>query len=148
MFRKPSIQQLKRTGESFLQDGPCHEVAPKLGKCRECRLTANQRSKYTPNIFCRFYAFRKLRYTKTGQLTIAGFSDPINDPTEDDLKLWMPDAENPPKDLSLNQARFLLSQVADQFCDLLVQEQKATSEHMAGGNFFLYKYESLNGRLI
>jgi len=60
-FRKPPITQLKKTGESFLQDGPCFEVAPKLAKCRECRWTPNQRSKNTPNIFCRFYAFRRLR---------------------------------------------------------------------------------------
>lgn len=81
-FRKPPVSQLKKTGESFLQDGPCFEVAPKLGKCRECRWTPNQRSKNMPNIFCRFYAFRKLRYTKNGQLAIAGFSDPHTDASE------------------------------------------------------------------
>lgn len=78
-FPKPSISHLKKTGESFLQDGPCFEVAPKLAKCRECRWTQNQRSKSNSNIFCRFYAFRRLRYTKNGQLAIAGFSDPYRD---------------------------------------------------------------------
>jgi len=86
-FRKPPISQLKKTGESFLQDGPCHEVAPKLAKCRECRWTPNQRSKNMPNIFCRFYAFRRLRYTKNGQLAIAGFSDPHRDAAEVVYKL-------------------------------------------------------------
>lgn len=81
-FRKPPVGQLKKTGESFLQDGPCFEVAPKLAKCRECRWTPNQRSKNMPNIFCRFYAFRRLRYTKNGQLAIAGFSDPYKDALE------------------------------------------------------------------
>lgn len=81
-FRKPPVGQLKKTGESFLQDGPCFEVAPKLAKCRECRWTPNQRSKNMPNIFCRFYAFRRLRYTKNGQLAIAGFSDPHKDASE------------------------------------------------------------------
>lgn len=81
-IRKPPVGQLKKTGESFLQDGPCHEVAPKLAKCRECRMTPNQRSKNMPNIFCRFYAFRRLRYTKNGQLAIAGFSDPHKDALE------------------------------------------------------------------
>lgn len=81
-FRKPPVGQLKKTGESFLQDGPCFEVAPKLGKCRECRWTPNQRTKNMPNIFCRFYAFRRLRYTKNGQLAIAGFSDPNKDALE------------------------------------------------------------------
>lgn len=81
-FNKPPINQLKKTGESFLQDGACFDVAPKLAKCRECRLTPHQRSKNMPNIFCRFYAFRRLRYTKNGQLAIAGFSDPNKDPSE------------------------------------------------------------------
>jgi lysine-specific demethylase 3 len=78
-IQKPSVGQLKKTGESFLQDGPCFEVAPKLAKCRECRWTQNQRNRNMPNIFCRFYAFRRLRYTKNGQLAIAGFSDPHRD---------------------------------------------------------------------
>lgn len=82
-FRKPPISQLKKTGESWLQDGACFEVAPKLAKCRECRWTPHQRSKNLPqNIFCRFYAFRRLRYTKNGQLAIAGFSDPHKDASE------------------------------------------------------------------
>lgn len=129
-FRKPTVSQLKKSGDSFLQDGPCFEVAPKLAKCRECRWTPNQRSKNTPNIFCRFYAFRRLRYTKNGQLAIAGFSDPHKDPSDEDLKLWTPDANNPPTDLDLYQSRFLLSQVADQFCDLLQQEREAMAEHL------------------
>lgn len=86
-FRKPPVGQLKKTGESFLQDGPCFEVAPKLAKCRECRWTPNQRSRNMPNIFCRFYAFRRLRYTKNGQLAIAGFSDPHKDPSEVRLEM-------------------------------------------------------------
>lgn len=81
-FCKPPVGQLKKTGESFLQDGPCYEFASKLGKCRECRWTPNQRSKNSSNIFCRFYAFRRLRYTKNGQLAIAGFSDPHLDALE------------------------------------------------------------------
>lgn len=75
------------------------------------------------------------RYTKTGQLAIAGFCDPHKDPTEDDLKLWMPDPDNPPKDLDLAQARFLLAKVADQFCDLFVQEKMAKPENMSGSEY-------------
>lgn len=76
-LKKPPLHQLKKTGESFLQDGSCFEVSAKLPKCRECRWTAHQRNKKMPNIFCRFYAFRRLRYTKNGQLAVAGFSDPV-----------------------------------------------------------------------
>nr|XP_023022841.1 probable JmjC domain-containing histone demethylation protein 2C [Leptinotarsa decemlineata] len=138
-FRKPPVGQLKKTGESFLQDGPCFEVAPKLAKCRECRWTPNQRSKNMPNIFCRFYAFRRLRYTKNGQLAIAGFSDPHKDALEDDLRLWLPNADTPPPDLDLETSRFLLKQVGDHFCDLLVQEKDANSEHMSDDKVVAWK---------
>ncbi|XP_036140897.1 lysine-specific demethylase 3A isoform X2 [Monomorium pharaonis] len=149
-FRKPPISQLKKTGESWLQDGACFEVAPKLAKCRECRWTPHQRSKNLPqNIFCRFYAFRRLRYTKNGQLAIAGFSDPHKDASEDDLRLWLPGKDNQEtigkddkseknekdkgdrEDLDLETAHRLLRQVGDQFCDLLHQEKNALQEHMA-----------------
>ena len=64
------------------QDLPCWEIAPRLSKCRECRLTPHQRRRNeqqqtNANIFCRFYAFRRLRYTKNSQIAIAGFSDPV-----------------------------------------------------------------------
>ncbi|KAL6954774.1 Lysine-specific demethylase 3B [Sarracenia purpurea var. burkii] len=102
-FTKPPISQLKKTGESFLQDGPCFEVAPKL------------------------------RYTKNGQLAIAGFSDPHKDATQEDLSLWLPDYTKPPTDLDLEMARFMLSQVGDQFCDLLTQETEAINIHISEG---------------
>lgn len=75
------------------------------------------------------------RYTKTGQLAISGFCDPHKDPTEEEVRLWMPDPDNPPRDLDLAQARFLLAKVADQFCDLFVQEKMATPENMAESKF-------------
>lgn len=53
-----NITTLKKTMQSFVQDGSCIEMAPKLSKCRECKMTPNQRNKKMPNIFCRFYAFR------------------------------------------------------------------------------------------
>ncbi|KAL1509972.1 hypothetical protein ABEB36_004635 [Hypothenemus hampei] len=138
-FRKPPIGQLKKTGESFLQDGPCFEVAPKLAKCRECRWTPNQRSRNMSNIFCRFYAFRRLRYTKNGQLAIAGFSDPHKDAMEEDIKLWLPNTDHPPSDLDLDTSRFLLTQVGDHFCDLLLQERDARDEHMSEDKVVAWK---------
>lgn len=77
------------------------------------------------------------RYTKNGQLAIAGFSDPHRDATTDDLKLWLPLPDSPPPDLDLETSRFLLSQVGDQFCDLLEQEKEAIQIHMADGNYHI-----------
>lgn len=70
-------------------------------------------------------------------MAIAGFCDPHKDPTEDDLKLWVPDADNPPKELNLMQARFLLAKVADQFCDLFHQEKMAIPENMSGSKYLI-----------
>uniref|UniRef100_A0A8D9C1A0 Lysine-specific demethylase 3B n=2 Tax=Cacopsylla melanoneura TaxID=428564 RepID=A0A8D9C1A0_9HEMI len=138
-FQKPPVSQLKKTGESWLQDGPCFEVAPKLAKCRECRWTPNQRSRNNSNIFCRFYAFRRLRYTKNGMLAIAGFSDPHKDAGPEDIKLWLPDAENPPAEIDVELGRFILLQLAGQFCDLLRQEDEALGMNMSEENTVAWK---------
>ncbi|KAI5706583.1 hypothetical protein M8J75_009568 [Diaphorina citri] len=130
-FEKPPVSRLKKTGESWLQDGPCFEVAPKLSKCRECRWTQNQRSRNNANIFCRFYAFRRLRYTKNGQLATAGFSDPHKDAGPEDISLWLPDPDNPPLDIDIELGRFILLQLAGQFCDLLRQEDEALELNMS-----------------
>lgn len=50
--------------------------------------------------------------------------------------MWLPNAESPPSDLDLETSRFLLKQVGDHFCDLLIQEKDAISEHMNEGAFF------------
>jgi lysine-specific demethylase 3 len=92
-FNKPlvklSMATLKRTGAPFVQDGPCAELTPKLSKCRECKMTPTQRCKKIPNIFCRFYAFRRLKYNPKGVVTIAGFSE-LSDADLDDIEPWLP----------------------------------------------------------
>lgn len=116
--------------DSFLQNGSCCEVAPKLSKCRECRMTPHQRNKNLPNIFCRFYAFRKLKHnSKNSTVSIAGFSEP-SQASDDDLKLWLPRISDPPTDLDIATSKFLLAHVGDQFCDLVEQEREALSIHM------------------
>ncbi|KAF8790844.1 probable JmjC domain-containing histone demethylation protein 2C isoform X2 [Argiope bruennichi] len=125
---KPSVAQLKKTGEPFLQDGPCCEVAPRLPKCRECRLTPHQRSKKDSNIFCRFYAYRKLRYGKNGTILSAGFSEP-SDALEEDLKLWLPPTDIRPQENEIEISKFLLTHIGDQFCDLVEMEREAQKMH-------------------
>ncbi|XP_076331323.1 lysine-specific demethylase 3-like isoform X2 [Tachypleus tridentatus] len=132
------IVQLKRIGEPYLQNGPCCEVAPKLPKCRECRMTPHQRNKKMKNIFCRFYAFRKLKCGKNGAILSAGFSEPA-DASKEDLRLWIPPADSPPNDLDLETAIFLLTHVGDQFCDLVDQEQEAKGLHMSENKTIMWK---------
>lgn len=134
-FNKPPVPVLKKSGESFLQDAPCWEVAPRLAKCRECRLTPHQRRRNeqqsNANIFCRFYAFRRLRYTKSGQLAIAGFSDPLKDASEDDLRLWLPQPDKSVQELDVDMSLFLLTHVGDQFCWMVQTEKEAKAEALA-----------------
>ena len=53
-FNNPPINVLKKTGESFLQDADCFKVAPKLGKCRECKWSQhNKNAGSSTSIFCR-----------------------------------------------------------------------------------------------
>ncbi|GFT05442.1 lysine-specific demethylase 3A [Nephila pilipes] len=135
---KPSIAHLKKTGEPFLQDGPCCEVAPRLPKCRECRMTPHQRSKKMPNIFCRFYAYRKLRYGKNGTILSAGFSEP-SDALEEDLKLWLPPTDTQPHENEIEISKFLLTHVGDQFCDLVEMEREAQKLHVSSENTITWK---------
>ncbi|XP_047509324.1 lysine-specific demethylase 3A isoform X1 [Pieris napi] len=127
--RTPSTARPKPGTESFLQNGPCFEVAPRLAKCRECRWSPAQRDKDMPNIFCRFYAFRRLKYAKNRQLAIAGFSDPYKDAEEDDKKLWLSSSAGA-AELDIEMSCFLLREIGDQFCELLQQEKEAESHHL------------------
>lgn len=50
--------------------------------------------------------------------------------------MWLPSPEVPPSDLDLETSRFVLKQVGDHFCDLLIQEKEACNEHMSEGKQF------------
>lgn len=65
------VRRLKQSGESFLQDGSCINVAPHLHKCRECRLERYRKYRTTdgdsdddddPNVACRFFHFRRYEF--------------------------------------------------------------------------------------
>ena len=58
LLKQKNIAKLENS--SFLQESDCLTAAPKLLKCRECKLGQS-----TANIFCRFYAFRRLLYIKS-----------------------------------------------------------------------------------
>lgn len=61
------VRRLKQSGESFLQDGSCINVAPHLHKCRECRMERYRKYREQepddddPNVACRFFHFRRYR---------------------------------------------------------------------------------------
>lgn len=55
------VKKLQQSGEAFVQDGSCNNIAPHLHKCRECRLDSYRKNKEQRDstVFCRFFHFRR-----------------------------------------------------------------------------------------
>ncbi|KAM5236018.1 putative JmjC domain-containing histone demethylation protein 2C isoform 2-T2 [Ctenodactylus gundi] len=121
------VKKLKQTGESFLQDDSCCEIGPNLQKCRECRLIRSKKGEeptHSP-VFCRFYYFRRLSFSKNGVVRIDGFSSP--DQYDDEaMSLWT--HENYEDDeLDIETSKYILGIIGDKFCHLVTSEQTALS---------------------
>uniref|UniRef100_UPI00398ED3DC probable JmjC domain-containing histone demethylation protein 2C isoform X2 n=1 Tax=Pristiophorus japonicus TaxID=55135 RepID=UPI00398ED3DC len=119
------VKKLKQTGEPFLQDGSCSEIAPNLQKCRECRMVRYQKNEEFSEsaVFCRFYYFRRLAFSKNAVLRIDGFSTP--DQYDDEaLNLWLP-SDSADVDLDIESSRYILRNVGDKFCQIETSEKTA-----------------------
>ncbi|XP_055963875.1 probable JmjC domain-containing histone demethylation protein 2C isoform X1 [Sorex fumeus] len=121
------VKKLKQTGESFLQDDSCCEIGPNLQKCRECRLIRSKKGEeptHSP-VFCRFYYFRRLSFSKNGVVRIDGFSSP--DQYDDEaMSLWT--HENYDDDeLDIETSKYILDIIGDKFCQLVTSEKTALS---------------------
>ncbi|KAL8585820.1 hypothetical protein ACOMHN_065170 [Nucella lapillus] len=128
-FNKPlvkvSLATLKRTGAPFLQHGPCTNLPYKVSKCSECRIAFNQGNSDMPSIFCRFYAFRRLKYHPIkGTIMKAGFSE-LSDADPDHIEPWLPRFPIEDPQLDRVMAKFILNKVGDKFCELVQQEKEA-----------------------
>nr|XP_055033900.1 lysine-specific demethylase 3B isoform X2 [Misgurnus anguillicaudatus] len=122
------VRRLKQTGESFLQDGTCINVAPHLHKCRECRLERYRKSREQdsddddPNVACRFFHFRRLAFTKKGVLRVEGFLSPQQSDSMA-MGIWLPSTTA--IGLDLDTSKYILANVGDQFCQLVMSEKEA-----------------------
>uniref|UniRef100_A0A4W6CGI8 Uncharacterized protein n=1 Tax=Lates calcarifer TaxID=8187 RepID=A0A4W6CGI8_LATCA len=114
------VRRLKQSGESFLQDGSCINVAPHLHKCRECRLDDDEDD---PNVACRFFHFRRLAFTRKGVLRVEGFLSPQQSDSMA-MGLWLP-APAVQEGLDLDTSKYILANVGDQFCQLVMSEKEA-----------------------
>ncbi|XP_062558286.1 uncharacterized protein LOC134223163 isoform X3 [Armigeres subalbatus] len=132
-------KKMKRSTEPYLQNGPCYEVAPRLSRCRECGRSAASRLKDSDTIFCRFIAFRKLKYNDVGHMEVSGFADPSLDAKKADTSLWDANLSKVPIDLSVEKSKFLLGQVGYKFCELFHQEKEAYFEHMSEDKTIAWK---------
>ncbi|CAG01214.1 unnamed protein product, partial [Tetraodon nigroviridis] len=126
------VRRLKQSGESFLQDGSCISVAPHLHKCRECRLERYRKYRSTeddsddeddPNVACRFFHFRRLAFTRKGILRVEGFLSPQQSDSMA-MGLWLP-APAVQGGLDLDTSKYILANVGDQFCQLVMSEKEA-----------------------
>lgn len=126
------VRRLKQSGESFLQDGSCINVAPHLHKCRECRLERYRKYRNTgedsdgdddPNVACRFFHFRRLAFTRKGVLRVEGFLSPQQSDSMA-MGLWLP-APAVQEGLDLDTSKYILANVGDQFCQLVMSEKEA-----------------------
>ncbi|XP_008161454.1 probable JmjC domain-containing histone demethylation protein 2C isoform X1 [Chrysemys picta bellii] len=121
------VKKLKQTGESFLQDDSCSEIGPNLQKCRECRLIRSKKGEeptHSP-VFCRFYYFRRLSFSKNGVVRIDGFSSP--DQYDDEaMSLWTHDNYED-DEVDLETSKYILDIIGDKFCQLVTSEKTAMS---------------------
>ncbi|XP_040275070.1 lysine-specific demethylase 3A-A-like isoform X1 [Bufo bufo] len=118
------LKRLQASGDCFVQDGSCNDIAPHLHKCRECRLDRFGRSKEQRDaaVFCRFFHFRRLFFNKHGLLREGGFLTP-NKYDAEAINLWLP-LVNRVVDLDLDTAKYILANVGDHFCKLIMSEKE------------------------
>ncbi|XP_043919400.1 lysine-specific demethylase 3A [Protopterus annectens] len=117
------LAKLLRSGEAFVQDDSCNNIAPHLHKCRECRLLNYRKYRdQGDKVFCRFFQFRRLQFNKHGILRELGFLTP-NKYDKESLSVWMPCA-NRIEGLDLDTAKYILANVGDLFCQLVVCEKE------------------------
>uniref|UniRef100_A0A6Q2YLE2 Lysine-specific demethylase n=1 Tax=Esox lucius TaxID=8010 RepID=A0A6Q2YLE2_ESOLU len=123
------VRRLKQSGESFLQDGSCINVAPHLHKCRECRMERYRKYREQepddddPNVACRFFHFRRLAFTRKGILRVEGFLNPQQSDAMA-MGLWLP-SPSVQEGLDLDTSKYILANVGDQFCQLVMSEKEA-----------------------
>ncbi|XP_051883340.1 probable JmjC domain-containing histone demethylation protein 2C [Pristis pectinata] len=119
------VKKLKQTGEPFLQDGSCSEIAPNLQKCRECRMIRYRKNEEFSHsaVFCRFYYFRRLAFSKNAVLRTDGFSTP-DQYDEEAINLWLP-KYSADLNLDMESSKYILRNIGDKFCQIETSEKTA-----------------------
>ncbi|TRY57887.1 hypothetical protein DNTS_014404 [Danionella cerebrum] len=126
------VRKLKQTGEAFLQDDSCVEIGSNVQKCRECRLDRSRKTQepVVSPVFCRFYHFRRLSYSKNGVIRVDGFSVP-EQTDEEAVSVWSGSTEDEGDkkrtEMDLEMSKFVLALIGDKFCQLVKTENTALS---------------------
>jgi len=123
------IKPCKKTSQKFVQMGICLSLPSTIDKCIECRIY-QMRKNLTKcdydNISCRFYAFRQLRFNKSGALTVAGYPDPYKNLNIIDMGMWLPgEHSSTPSKFNIQASIKILEDVGGQFCKFVQDENDA-----------------------
>ena len=117
-------------GVTFLQDGPCFKMSNEnRDYCHECKnmsitdkIAIIDKNLNDVEISCSFYNFRKLQKYKNS-VNVAGYLDPHADVGNSDLDIWK-ESLTTPAFADKEKAKFMLGLIGDQFCDMVLAEQK------------------------
>jgi len=125
-FDEPEIETFKKTHKRFLQQCICLNLPPTIDKCIECRvyqMKNNLTRRNYDKITCRFYAFRQLRFRKSGKLAVAGYPDPFKNMSLIDFHMWLPKKyESDPCDFNIRASTKILEDAGGQFCMFVKEE--------------------------
>lgn len=123
------LEQFKKTLERFLQKSICLSLPARIGKCIECRIYQMKKNLTKidyDNISCRFYAFRQLKFTKSGKLAVAGYPDPFTNLNNIDLSIWLPSQHSTtPSSFNIEASMKILEDTGGQFCKFVQDEEEA-----------------------
>ncbi|XP_025196650.1 lysine-specific demethylase 3A-like [Melanaphis sacchari] len=123
------IENFKKTYKRFLQKSICLNLPSRIDKCIECRvhqMKDNLTKRDYDTITCRFYAFRQLRYKKSGKLVVAGYPDPYKHLDIIDVGLWLPGKHSSaPSDFIIKASIKILKDTGGQFCMIVRDEIEA-----------------------
>lgn len=133
------VLEHKKNQDIFPQPGCCYVIAPNLDSCVECQKQKKRGRKPRPEVDCRFYQFRKLRY-EGDQIVVAGFPDPFTDPKEIDIAIWLPQQDKLKfKSLNVPHARLIIAHVGDELCRLLEKEKIYFNKYKSGEKSLIWK---------
>lgn len=128
-FDHCEIKDFTKTYERFLQKSICLNLPSTIDKCIECRvyqMKNNLTKREYDTITCRFYAFRELKYTKSGILAVAGYPDPFKNIGLIDMGLWLPSKHSAvPSDFNIKASTKILEDAGGQFCIFVRDEIEA-----------------------
>lgn len=123
------VEEYKKSLEQFLQKGICLSLPSNIDKCIECCVYQNKKNltkRDYDNITCRFYAFRLLKFTKAGNLVVAGYPDPHKNLNDTDIKIWLPEKHIlSPSTFNIQASMKILEDAGGQFCRFVQDEREA-----------------------